>query len=294
MQSAVPPWDDLRVLLAVHRGRSFLAAGKSLGVATSTVARRIDALEQSLGRPVVHRANDGTQIDSAALGLVHLAEQMELGLAALRRDTSEERIAGVVRVSLSEGFVRPVTHVLARLQVKHPALALELVSESRVANLARREADIGIRVVRTSSPVLIERSTGVARLALFASRSYVERRLPNARLPRSEAARHDFVGFDRELERMPQERWIREYGAQRFVFRSNSCAALEEAVLAGMGIGLFGDGVGSVPDGLVRLDLDASPPSVNVFLAYHRDAKKTPRVHLVALELERELRRALA
>ncbi|HEY6881259.1 MAG TPA: LysR family transcriptional regulator, partial [Polyangiales bacterium] len=43
------PWDDLRVLLALHRHRSLLAAGKALGISTSTAARRIDALQAALG-----------------------------------------------------------------------------------------------------------------------------------------------------------------------------------------------------------------------------------------------------
>ena len=57
-------WDDLRFLLAVHRDRSFFAAGKSLGVAPSTVARRVEAIERRLGRVLVHRGNDGTQLDA--------------------------------------------------------------------------------------------------------------------------------------------------------------------------------------------------------------------------------------
>jgi DNA-binding transcriptional LysR family regulator len=39
--------------LAVHRGKSFLSTSKALGVATSTVARRIEAFERALGRPLV-------------------------------------------------------------------------------------------------------------------------------------------------------------------------------------------------------------------------------------------------
>ena len=33
-----PAWDDLRVLLTLHRHGSFLSAGKALGVSTSTVS----------------------------------------------------------------------------------------------------------------------------------------------------------------------------------------------------------------------------------------------------------------
>src|SRR5690242_10567411 len=89
MQTQLPPWDDLRVLLAVHRERSFLAAAKMLGVATSTVARRIDALERALGRTLVLRGSAGTELDPGALELVAFAEQTEHGLAAMFRKGAE-------------------------------------------------------------------------------------------------------------------------------------------------------------------------------------------------------------
>lgn len=292
MQSASPSWDDLRILLAVYRDKSFLAAGKTLGVAASTIARRVEALEQTLGRPVVHRTNGGARVDPDFLGLVALGESLELGLDALRRDARDEGVAGVVRISVSEGFVRPTTRVLARLRAKHPALFMELVSESRVADLARGEADIGIRNARSSSSSLIEKSVGRARLALFASREYVERRLPSARLHRNAAAHHDWVGFDRTLERLPHERWMRAYGAKRFVFRSTSSAGIEQAVLTGMGLGVLAE---APPlEGLLRIDTDDAPPPVDIFIAFHRDAKKTPRVRTVVRELESEIRRQLA
>jgi DNA-binding transcriptional LysR family regulator len=288
-----PSWDDLRVLLTVHREKSFLAAGKALGVATSTIARRIEALERALGRTLVHRGNTGVQVDAEALGLVGLGEDLELGLEALRRDVRDATVAGTVRVSVSEGFVRTTTRVLARLRVKHPALLLELASESRLVDLARREADVGIRVARTGSATLVEKPMGRAHVALFASRSYVERRLPGARLGRDAASRHDWVGFDRGLERLPPEQWLRAYGATRFVFRSSSITAIEEAVLAGLGIGLLSEAQAQGLDGLVRLETDERPPSVDVYLVFHRDAKKTPRVRVVVRELEAELRRHL-
>ena len=285
-------WDDLRILLAVHRGRSFLAAGKALGVATSTVARRIEALEKGVGRPLVHRGNAGTVLDADALSLVALGEQMELGLDALRRSGDGERVEGTVRISSSEGFMRPLARVLARVQLKHPALRLEVVSESRMADLSRREADIGLRITKSSSASLIEKRLGRLRLAVFASRAYVARRLPGAQLPRAAAARHAWVGFDRSLERLPAEAWMRSYGATQFVLRSTSATALEEAVVSGMGLGVLVQAQAASLD-LVRIETDETPPDIDVFLAFHREAKGSPRVRAVVRELEAELRRML-
>lgn len=291
MNTFTPSWDDLRMLLAVHRDRSFLLAARTLGVATSTVSRRIEALEKSVGRSLVHRGNDGTRLDPDALRLVALGEAFELGLEALRRDASDDAVTGTVRLSMSEGFVRPVTQVMARLRVKHPSLAVELMSESRMVDLARHEADIGVRLSKTSSAAVISRFMGRAQPALFASRDYVQRRLPGARLSRDAAVHQDWVGFDASLERLPQERWMRGYGAKNFVFRSNASIAIEQAVVSGMGVGLLMEGHATSQPSLVQLEVDDAPPSVEVYLAFHRDSKKTPRVRTVVRELEAEFRR---
>jgi DNA-binding transcriptional LysR family regulator len=92
---------------------------------------------------------------------------------------------------------------------------------------------------------------------------------------------------------LPQEQWIRQYGASRFTFRSNSAIAIEHAVLAGMGIGLLGAVQATSLPGLVQLDVERAPPPVEVFLAFHRDARKTPRIRVVAKELEADARRQI-
>jgi DNA-binding transcriptional LysR family regulator len=293
MKTRQPSWDDLRILLAVHRDGSFLAAGNTLGMAGSTVARRVEAIERSLGRVLVHRGNDGTRLDPDALRLVSLAEELEFGLASLVRDGRDANVSGTVRVSLSEGFIRPLVPLLARLQARYPALHIELISEARVADLARGQADIGIRIVRSTSATVVSKLLGRASTGLFASREYIERRLPSARLTREIAALHDWVGLDASLERLPQEQWLRQYGATRFTFRSNSAIAIEHAVLAGMGIGLLGAVQATSLPGLVRLDIEQTPAQVDVFLAFHRDARKTPRVRVVAREIEADARRQI-
>lgn len=290
----VAVWDDLRVLLALHRHRSFLAAGKALGVSTSTAARRIEALEEAVGRQLVHRTSAGTSVEPDALELVALAEQLELGLEAVRRDDKgAEALAGTVRVSMGEGYVRPVTQVLSELRRKHGSLQLEVISEARHVDLARREADIGIRNARSSSPVLVERAVGRLRFGLYAAQDYVDRRLRGGRLDPSDLARHDFVGFEGAMQKLPQARWLNDRGATRYVFRSNSDVALLEATLQGQGICMIADAAGRNVPGLVRLDVDAELPSLPVFLVFHRELRRVPRVRVVVDALDAALREGL-
>jgi len=289
-----PTWDDLRVLLALHRHHSFLAAGKALGVSTSTAARRIEALEHSLGRPLVHRSSGGTSVEPDALELIALAEQLELGLRAVKRDDRAHDYAGTVRLSMAEGFVRPVTRVLAELRRKHLQLELEVMSEKHFVDLARREADIGIRNGKSSSPVVIDRTIGRLQLALYASQAYVERRMPHAaRVRLDDFARHDFIGHDVKLAALPQTQWLAKRGAKHFVFRSNSDFALQEATEQGLGICMLVDAAVRGVANLVRLEVDDELPSMPVCLSYHRELRTVPRVRLVLDALAQALREAL-
>lgn len=292
MKSATPTWDDLRVLLALHRHRSFLAAGRALGISTSTAARRVQALEAALGRTLVHRSSSGTAVEPDAVELVSLAEQLEHGLEAIRRDENDpgSPLAGSVRVSVGDGFVRPMTQVLSEVRRRHPEIHVELVSESRLSNLARREADLGIRTARSPSSVLVDRALGSLQFGLFASQSYVERRLRGARLRNGDYARHDFIGFEGALRQLPQEQWLVARGATRFPFRSNSDAALLDATQRGQGIAMLAEPAAREQEGLIQLDVDGVPPRIPVFLAFHRELRKVPRIRAVIGAIESAFR----
>jgi DNA-binding transcriptional LysR family regulator len=290
---AATTWDDLRVLMALHRHGSFLGAGKALGVSTSTAARRIEALEVALGRPLVHRTNEGTSLEPDALPLLALAEQLELGLSALRRDDTGNALRGTVRVSLSEGFVRPVTQRLCELRRVHPTLRFEILCETHRVDLARREADIGIRTSRSSSKVLVEQLMGRIQLGLYAAPSYIERRLQTARVKIADLPRHDVIGWEGPVARMPPMNWLEERGARQLVFRSNSYHGILEAALQGQGVAILSDSGGRGLPGLVRLETDAELPTVPIYLVFHRDVRRVPRVRLVVDTLAASLREGL-
>ena len=288
-----PTWDDLRVLLELNRRGSLLGAGRAIGMSTSTAARRIEALETALGRPLARRTNEGTLLEPDALPLVALAEQLELGLQALRREEARDPFAGTVRISLVETFARQVTQPLCELRRSHPGLRLEIMSETRRVDLARREADIALRSGRSQSSALVQRLLGNVRCHLYASQGYVERRLHTARIKPTDLLRHDVIGWEGPGTQMPAKSWLESRGAKNVVLRSNSYPAILEATLQGQGIAVLAIVPQETPPGLVRLEIEAELPQVPVYLVYHRDVRRVPRVRLVADTLTAALRERL-
>jgi DNA-binding transcriptional LysR family regulator len=280
-------WDDLRVLLAVHRSGSFLAAGKSLGLSTSTTSRRIDALEAAVGVKLVQRGRAGTELEPSALRLVRLAEDLEHGLDAERRDRPSA--AGTVKVSVPDGTVLDATHTLLALRRVHPEIEIELLGENKMSNRAKREADIGLRLTRSGSSVLVERHVITLRFGIYGSADYVRRYLPSRRLRKNDAARHPFIGLDTRWRNLPPEQWMSSLGALRFPFRSSSILSVLEAVRQGHGLAALVEQTAR-KEGLVRIDVDSPGPTQPLYLAYHRELRKVPRVRAVIAAIEASIR----
>ncbi len=287
-------WDDLRVLLAVHRHGSLLAAASWLGVSTSTVSRRIDALERALGRRLVLRTSQGTLVDREALELVSLADEVSLGLLRLRREAkpAKSSLAGTVRLSTGDGFVPILTSILAVFRREHPNTHVELLSEERASDLARREADLGLRSMRSRSKVLVERKLVPITMGLYASRDYVARRGLGLRLTGADFAQHDWVGYAGPAARMAQQQWLVARGATSFAFLTNAAIGVYEAIRCGHGLGLLPDAQGHADPQLVRLGVDDPIPPLTNYLAYHRDLRRDPKVRAVRIAIEEGLRAA--
>ncbi|MFT3707335.1 MAG: LysR family transcriptional regulator [Archangium sp.] len=283
-----PGWDDLRLLLEVHRRGSFLAAGQQLKLSTSTVARRIAALEEELGHPVVHRTAQGTTLEKDARNLIAIAEEFEQQLAAARRDsasgTKRSPYAGVVRISLPDGFLIGAAEAAAKFRREHPETEIELISELRYVDLASREADIGIRAQRSSSPVLIDKPIGAVLTGLYASEAYLKKRLPSRELTPGAYAAQDFVVEDVARAAGPAQ-WLIARGASRFPVRSNSYEARLHAAKRDMGIVMMGVGTADQHRELHPIALESPLPAISFFLTMHQDLRKVPRVRGVAAAL---------
>jgi DNA-binding transcriptional LysR family regulator len=188
--------------------------------------------------------------------------------------------------------VRFVAAVAAAFRREHPETLFELVAEQRVADLSKREADMALRTVKSTSDTIVSRKLGQLHYGLFATEEYL-RRSGSPRVSRESFAEHDFVIYEGFLERQPEIRWLRERGAARFPFRASNTEGLLEGCIAGQGIAALPTLVAERVPALRRLRLDEDPPSKPIFLAMHRDMRAVPRVRAFFDVLANEIIRVL-
>jgi DNA-binding transcriptional LysR family regulator len=99
-------WNDARYFLAIARGRTLSAAGRSLKVQQSTVGRRLAALEDALGARPVRAHPEGYLLTGAGEAMLAHAERIEDEALSAERSLlgREGRIAGEVRVTAPQAF----------------------------------------------------------------------------------------------------------------------------------------------------------------------------------------------
>lgn len=276
-------WDDLRIFLAVQRRTSHGGAARLLGVNPSTVGRRVAALEVALGTRLFDRTPAGVTLTPAGTTLLARATRIEEEAFALERELggTDARITGTVRLTLSDGILHYlVLPALDELRRAHPAITLELRPDTRSLDLARREADIAIRLVRPRGASLVARRCGSLRQGLYASQSYLARR----GTPRSVAdlRQHDFVGFDASLDHLSAARWLtRLVPDPRWTVRASATTPQVLACLEGAGLTILSTVVAARELRLVPVLPSIRPPDLDVWLAVDHDLRKTARIAAV-------------
>ncbi len=140
-------WDDLRVFLAVARQGSLTTAGDELGINTSTVQRRLTALEKILGARLFDRVPTGSVPTAAGEALLPLAEQVEADVMAAVRAVAgrDQAPRGSVHLTAPEPLVPLLVEPLASFRAAFPLIDLQVSLGDRYLDLSRREADVAVR-----------------------------------------------------------------------------------------------------------------------------------------------------
>jgi DNA-binding transcriptional LysR family regulator len=276
-------WNDLRHFLAVAESGSTLAAGRRLRVSQTTVARRVAALERTLGLALFERRQAGYALTSVGEALVTQARVVERaadGFADAAQAQARD-VAGVVRLTAPEVYAMTLLHpILADLHDAHPALRIELDTSDALLDLAAGEADIAFRVVRDLEGAgLVARRIADDLWGIYCSRGYAETRgLPTRR---AELPGHPFIGGGEAGVWKVYGSWLAENGlTDAIAFHHPSVTGLLTAVRAGLGLAVLPCFVADRQPDLVR----CLPPIVGrnrgVWLVAPERLRHAPRVRL--------------
>jgi DNA-binding transcriptional LysR family regulator len=268
-------WSDLQLLVAVRGAGSMLRAARRLGLAASTVSRRMTALERAVGATLIARGAAGVRLTAAGTALADCGTELELGVARALRDLPRPGalLTGTIRISAGDGFADVIVAAVRAMTARHPGVRFELSLEDKVVNLARREADVAVRTVHYRESSLIYRKVGTLAYGLFASAGYLAERAAPRRV--ADLATHAWVGFAAPLDRLPAQRWLQRELTQPPVLAATTFTALLTAAHAGLGLAALPVVSGT---NLVRVLPETELPALLVWLVVDRDARRQPHV----------------
>jgi DNA-binding transcriptional LysR family regulator len=286
-------WTDVAHFLTLARTGSLRSAGRELGVAATTIARRVEALEQSLGTPLFLRDSRGYVLTEAGRALAEAGRDIEERFVAIgRRFERRDEVAGDVRVSSTEIVTSQLlAPAMPALFARHPRLTVTLAVEPSVVSFARGTVDLAVRMVRPSGAHLVVRRLASVELGLFATRSYRAARDAHGAADR-------FLAYDASYGRIPEVVWFERAGlAPRVALKTSSTRAILEATLQGGGVGLLPAFLAARHPELVTVPRPAGSPPLptrGVFLVTHEALRKRPAVAAVWEHLVRtiDVRRA--
>lgn len=269
-------WSDLQLLVSVSGAGSMLRAARRLGLAASTISRRMSQLERAVGTPLVERGPAGVRLTAAGVALADCGTELGFGVARALRELPrpDAQLTGVVRISAGDGFAGPIVAAMRAMAARHPRVRYELALEDKVVNLARREADIAIRTVNHRESSLVYRKVATLAYGLFADASYLAERGSPRRL--SDLSKHTWLGFAAPLDRLPAQRWLQKQCGHAPSLSTTTFAGLQAAARAGLGIAALP--LVTVAPPLVALLPETELPALPVWLVFNHDARKQPHI----------------
>jgi DNA-binding transcriptional LysR family regulator len=289
------PWNDVELVLAVAEAGSVSAAAKRLRTTQPTVSRRLAELEASLGEPLFARSVEGTTPTSFGERMLPAARRMAEAAGEVERVAAgaESTPRGVVRVTAPPGVAYAfLTPLAASLRARLPDVRLEVVATTSFVDLARREADLALRVQPMDRPAqrdLVLLATATSPVAAFAAPALAAQLPPRPRL-----VDVPWIAWAPPFEHLtPNPQLAKLVPGFQPVFAADDYIVQIRAAEAGVGA-IFLDRVArfALPAPLVELPLAFGKLTSSLHLVCARASLAVPRVKAVAEVLAKELARA--
>jgi len=283
-------WNDVVYFLEVARQRSLVRAAAKLKVDHTTVSRRVRELERSLNSTLFKRSKSGFTLTEIGMRLLQYAEGMESQansiVEAIGTDTADA--GGAVRIAAMEGIGSfYLTRCIADFNRIYPSIQIELITDTRLLDLSRREADIFVSFFRPHGKRLSIKKVGEFRISLYATDAYFGGRSPPTTVKELET--HAFIDFIEDYIYSKENRWLSDVlRPPHTIFRSTSLVAQSIAVSAGQGIAMLPSYVASGNTELFPV-MPELFTTRDIWLSVHEDLLHVARIKAVTTFLEKRI-----
>ena len=153
-------------------------------------------------------------------------------------------------------------------------------------NIRGKKADIAIRVTNHSPKEhLLSRKIGVVTGSIYASTSYLEKKL------RKDIEEHTWIGWDDNLSHKVTRQFIGDYipESAKISCKVNSGVSLLQAIKSGIGIGYLWDFIGDKTPEIQRIYPDKEY-ALDLCLLINKDLYSTPRFRATMDFLEKTIK----
>lgn len=272
-------WEDLKIFLALAEEGSVRDAAHKLQVSHSTVSRRVDSFEQSLGVRLFDRQRDGFKLTGVGENLAETAREIRGQITETERHVMgmDNQLKGELVVTMPRGLL---THLLMphmqKFREEYPKIQLTFVTTNDFLSLSRREADVAIRLTDNQAENvpqhLVGRRLPDFKCAVYASEAYVKEHDMDDPVDAS------WVGWEHRVN-FPRWRQKTEFSHLPVRWEFDDMVLQLEAARNGLGIALVPCFLGDRDPGVVRI----SKEPIDVFEGWiitHGDLIKTERVKI--------------
>ncbi|HEX6218794.1 MAG TPA: LysR family transcriptional regulator [Sphingomicrobium sp.] len=277
-------WNDLRYFLAVAREGSTLRASRALHTSQTTVARRIAALEESVGVTLFDKRQAGYVITPAGEELLARAQLVESSAqgfydaaSARARDTG-----GAVKLSMEEIFATSlIAPWLRDLHELHPEIHIELDTSAGIRDLGAGEADVALRSTSKPQPAgTVGRRICDDDWTFYCSREYAEKRGVPGTV--DELGDHPLIGGGGGNLSRHYEAYLEALGLlNKVIMRPDTSTGLLTAVRAGVGVAVLPCIVAENDPSFIRCLKPRNDHGRVLWLVTHERVRKTPKVRSV-------------
>ena len=269
-------WEDLKVVLAVVETGSVAKAAQDLGVAHTTVLRRINAFETKTGTRLFERTKQGYRLNHDQRDVIAALQSAgeAVNSAAQKIQSLGPTGQTPLRITSTDTMCSHVLpQIVSAISANRPMEEIALLSSNMHVDLAHGHADISVRLAQKIPKELSGQQAGAMGFALY----------------RGQDANDAMIGVIGPLGRSAAASWIKERGEPISGY-ADSFMTMREMAAAGAGRAILPAIIAEGDGRLQRLSGHRPEFAVPIWVAYDKTLGDAHRVHRLRRELMRELR----